>query len=395
MAGPLSGVKILDLSRLLPGPFCTMLLADMGADVVKVEDPAGGDYLRWTPPLMADMSASFHALNRNKKSISLNLKHPRGASLLLELVKKFDVVLEQFRPGVMDRLGVGYEMTRKANRRIVYCALSGYGATGPYRDRAGHDLNYMAIAGAASFTGPKGGPPVVPAVQVGDIGGGALMAAVGILAALNHRDRTGEGQFVDVSMTDGILAWITHAAAVYFAEGGRQEPRPGETRLNGLNLCYRIYETKNGRHVTMGALEPKFWEAFCKAVGKPHLIAQQYVEGPEQEASAREIEALFRSKTLQEWTDFCSDKDLMIEPVLTFGEAFSHPQALARQMVIEVDDPRTGPQRQIGFPVKFSATPGEIRATAPELGQHTEEVLVAELGYSRDMIAELRDEKVI
>jgi crotonobetainyl-CoA:carnitine CoA-transferase CaiB-like acyl-CoA transferase len=187
MAGPLSGVKILDLSRLLPGPFCTMLLADMGADVVKVEDPEGGDYLRWTPPLLADMSASFHALNRNKKSITLNLKHPRGASLFLELVKKFDVVLEQFRPGVMDRLGVGYEMTRKANRRIVYCSLSGYGATGPYRARAGHDLNYMAIAGAAAFNGPRGGPPVVPAVQVGDIGGGALMAAVGILSALHHR----------------------------------------------------------------------------------------------------------------------------------------------------------------------------------------------------------------
>ena len=395
MAGPLSGVKILDLSRLLPGPFCTMLLADMGADVVKVEDPVGGDYLRWAPPLMADMSASFHALNRNKKSITLNLKHPRGASLFLELVKKFDVVLEQFRPGVMDRLGVGYDITRKANRRIVHCSLSGYGATGPYRDRAGHDINYMAIAGAASLTGPKGGPPVVPAVQVGDIGGGALLAAVGILAALHHRDRTGEGQLVDVSMTDGILAWLTHAAAVYFAEGSTPEPRPGETRLSGVNLCYRIYETKEGRHVTMGALEPKFWEAFCRAVGKPHLIPLQYVEGPEQDAPAREIEDLFRSRTLPEWTEFCADKDLMIEPVLTFGEAFSHPQAVARGMVIEVDDPRTGPQRQIGFPVKFSTTPGEIRTTAPGLGQHTEEVLVAELGYDRDTIAELREEKVI
>jgi len=297
MAGPLSGVKILDLSRLLPGPFCTMLLADMGADVVKVEDPVGGDYLRWAPPLLGGLSASFHALNRNKKSITLNLKHPRGASVLLELVKKFDVVLEQFRPGVMDRLGVGYEAARKANRRVIYCALSGYGASGPYKDRAGHDLNYMGIAGAASLTGPKGGPPVIPAVQVGDIGGGALMAAIGILSALRHRDRTGEGQFVDVAMTDGILSWLTHSAAVYFAEGGKEEPRCSETRLNGLDLCYHIYETKDGRHVTMGALEPKFWEAFCREVGKEHLICEQYTEGPAQEKPLQDLVELFRSKS--------------------------------------------------------------------------------------------------
>jgi crotonobetainyl-CoA:carnitine CoA-transferase CaiB-like acyl-CoA transferase len=235
---------------------------------------------------------------------------------------------------------------------------------------------------------------VIPVVQVGDIGGGALMAAIGILAALHHRDRTGEGQFVDVAMSDGIVGWLAHQAAVYFADPS-VEPRPGETRLNGLNLCYRIYETRDGRHVTMGALEPKFWEAFCRAVEKPHLIPQQYAEGPDQEAPRQELEALFRSRTLEEWVAFCADKDLMLEPVLTFGEAFAHPQVQARQMVIEVDDPRTGPQRQVGFPVKFSGTPGEIRAFAPELGQHTEEVLVTELGYSREAIAELREEKVI
>jgi len=394
MGGPLSGIKILDLSRLLPGPFATMLLADMGAEVVKVEDPNGGDYGRWAPPLLGNLSAHFHALNRNKKSITLNLKHPQGASLFLQLVKKFDIVLEQFRPGVMDRLGVGYQDARKANARIVYCSLTGYGADGPYRDRAGHDLNYMGIAGAASTTGPAGGPPVVPGVQVGDIGGGALMCAIGILAALHHRDRVGEGQFVDVSMTDGIVSWLVLQASDYFADP-REEPRPGEMRLNGSLLCYRIYETGDGRHVTMGALEPKFWEAFCRAVGKDHLLAEQYAMGPAQEKPREELEALFRSKTFDQWVAFAADKDLMLEPVLTFGEAFSHPQIKARKMVIEIDDPRTGPQKQLGFPVKFSETPSEIRAFAPELGQHTEEVLVKELEFSRDKIAELRQENVI
>jgi crotonobetainyl-CoA:carnitine CoA-transferase CaiB-like acyl-CoA transferase len=395
MAGPLSGVKILDLSRLLPGPFCTMLLADMGADVVKVEDPSGGDYLRWMPPLVGQMSALFQVLNRNKKSITLDLKHPRGASLLLELVREFDVVIEQFRPGVMDRLGVGYEAARKANRRIVYCSLTGYGATGPYKDRAGHDLNYLAITGAAFITGPEGGPPVIPGLQIGDIGGGALMAALAILAALHHRDRTGEGQYVDVSMTDGILSWLAIHAAAYFADPSSNEPGPSTMRLNGGSLCYHIYETKDGRFMTIGALEPKFWEAFCRAVGKEQLIAEQFVGGSAMEKPLAEMRALFRSRTLAEWTAFCEDKDLMVEPILTLGEAFSHPQVLARRMVIEVDDPRAGPQRQIGFPLKFSNTPSEIRTPAPDLGQHTDEVLVRELGYSREAIAELRNERVI
>lgn len=394
MAGPLSGIKILDLSRLLPGPFGTLLLADMGAEVLKVEDPNGGDYGRWAPPLLGNLSCHFHALNRNKKSITINLKHPEGVSLLLRLAKKFDVLIEQFRPGVMDRLGVGYEEVRKANPRIVYCALSGYGATGPYKDRAGHDLNYMGIAGAASITGPKGGPPVVSGLQIGDVGGGALMCVIGILAALHHRDRAGEGQFVDVSMTDGIVSWLALQAADYFADP-KEDPGPGDMRLNGGLLCYRIYETRDGRHVTMGALEPKFWEAFCRTVDKAHLIAEQYSQGTAREKPLEELEALFKSKTFDEWVAFAADKDLMIEPVLTFSEAFSHPQIKAREMVVEVDDPRTGPQRQLGFPIKFSETPGEIRNFAPELGEHTEEVLIKELEYSREEIAQLRKDKVV
>jgi len=394
MAGPLSGIKILDLSRLLPGPFGTLLLADMGAEVVKVEDPNGGDYGRWAPPLLGNLSCHFHALNRNKKSITINLKHPEGVSLLLHLVKKFDVLIEQFRPGVMDRLGVGYEEVRKANPRIVYCALSGYGATGPYKDRAGHDLNYMGIAGAASITGPREGAPVVSGLQIGDIGGGALMCVIGILSALHHRDRAGEGQFVDVSMTDGIVSWLALQAADYFAEP-KTVPGPGDMRLNGGLLCYRIYETSDGRHITMGALEPKFWEAFCRAVDRPHLIGEQYAQGTAREKPCEELEALFKSKTFDEWVAFAADKDLMLEPILTFGEAFSHPQVKAREMVVEVNDPRTGPQRQLGFPIKFSETPGEIRSFAPELGEHTEEVLVRELEYSREEIARLRKDKVV
>jgi crotonobetainyl-CoA:carnitine CoA-transferase CaiB-like acyl-CoA transferase len=294
----------------------------------------------------------------------------------------------------MDRLGVGYEATRKANPRIVYCSLTGYGHTGPYKDRAGHDLNYMGVAGAASLTGPKGGAPVVPGVQVGDIGGGGLMCVIGILAALHHRDRVGEGQFVDVSMTDGIVSWLALQASDYFA-GGRVEPRPGEMRLNGSLLCYRIYATRDGRHVTMGALEPKFWEAFCRAVGKEHLIAEQYAPEEAQEGPLAELEDLFRSRTLQEWVEFCADKDLMVEPVLTFGEAFSHPQIKAREMIIEVDDPRAGTMNVTGFPIKFSEAPGKIRRLAPDLGEHTEEVLVKDLEYTREKISKLREEKVI
>ncbi|MGH9388025.1 MAG: CaiB/BaiF CoA transferase family protein, partial [Vicinamibacteria bacterium] len=271
-------MKILDLTRLLPGPYSTMLLGDMGADVLKIENPNGGDYSRWVPPLREGLSAYFMHLNRNKRSLSLNLKSPKGVEVLMDIVPRYDALMEQFRPGVCDRLGIGYEAVKGRNPSIVYASLTGYGQTGPFRDRAGHDLNYMGIAGAASITGVRGGPLVIPGVQVADLGGGALMMALGLLAALLHRQKTGEGQFLDVSMLDGCVSWLSPHAAEFLLEGG-ESPRAGEMRLNGGPICYRIYETREGGPMSMCALEPKFWESFCRAVEKPHLILAQYSMG--------------------------------------------------------------------------------------------------------------------
>ncbi len=288
MSGPLSGVRVLDLSRLLPGGFCSLLMADFGADVIKVEDTGMGDYVRWAPPFYegADRSAAsalFLSLNRNKRSIRVDLKTEQGREVLLRLARDADVLLESFRPGVMDRLGVGYETLREANPGLVYCAITGYGQDGPLRDRAGHDMNYLGRIGLLGLSGDADGPPVQAAGQIADLGGGALMAAFGILAALRERDRTGEGQFVDSSMADGALSWLAMVAARYFAEG--RTPRRGELELAGSLVCYRPYRCSDG-WVTLGALEPKFWQAFCRGVGREDLIERQF-DRPGSEAHAR------------------------------------------------------------------------------------------------------------
>jgi len=275
---PLEGIRVLDLSRLLPGPFCSLLLADFGADVVKVEDTALGDYIRWAEPKVAGAeptaaSAMFLALNRNKRSIRVDLKTEAGRDVLLRLVRDADVLLESFRPGVLDRLGVGYERLREVNPGLVYCAISGYGQDGPYRDRSGHDLNYLGLVGLLGLSGDRGGPPGQAAGQIADLGGGALMAAFGILAALRERDRSGEGQLVDVSMADGSLSWLAMVAASYFASG--RAPRRGDLELGGRLVCYRPYACADG-WVTLGALEPKFWAAWCRGVGREDLVEKQF-----------------------------------------------------------------------------------------------------------------------
>ncbi|HKH69331.1 MAG TPA: CoA transferase, partial [Reyranella sp.] len=295
--GALEDVKVLDLSRLLPGGFCSLLLADFGAEVLKVEDTGMGDYVRWAIPKYegAEDSASaayFLALNRGKKSIRINLKEERGREVLLKLVREYDVVLESFRPGVLDRLGVGYERMRQENPRIVYCAISGYGQDGPYRDRSGHDMNYLGLVGLLGLTGDADGPPVQAAGQIADLGGGALMAAFGIMAALRERDRSGEGQMVDVSMADGSLSWLAMVAAKYFAE--RVTPKRGDLELAGSLVCYRPYACADG-YVTLGALEPKFWQAWCRGIGRDDLIPKQF-ERPGTETHA-EVERIFLDKT--------------------------------------------------------------------------------------------------
>ncbi len=392
MSLPLEGVRVLDLSRLLPGPFCSLLLADFGAEVIKVEDMGMGDYARWSPPYYEGAEetakgALFLGLNRNKTSIRLNLKDERGREVLLRLVQEADVVLESFRPGVLDRLGVGYERMREVNPGIVYCAITGYGLDGPLRDRSGHDMNYLGLVGLLGLTGEADGPPVQAAGQIADVGGGGLMAAFGILAALRERDRSDEGQLVDVSMADGALSWLAMTAANFLADG--EVPRRGHIPLGGMFVCYRPYACADG-WVTLGALEPKFFRNFCVGTGREDLIDQQF-QPPGSDAH-REIEAIFAARTRDEWAAFASEHDCCLEPVLELDEVLDSELVRAREMVVEIDQPGADrPVRQLGVPVKLSRTPGDPRRLpGPGLGEHTTAVL-SEAGYTDAEIAELTE----
>jgi alpha-methylacyl-CoA racemase len=387
----LAGLRVLDLSRLLPGGFCSLLLADFGADVVKVEDTGMGDYVRWAEPRYPDAEPSaggamFLALNRGKRSVRIDLKRDAGREVFLRLVAGADVLLESFRPGVMERLSVGWEQLRAENPRLVYCAITGYGQDGPYAGRAGHDMDYLARVGLLDLTGEPEGPPVQAAGQIADLGGGALMAAFGILAALRERDRSGEGQLVDVSMADGALSWLAMEAARVLA--GATRPARGRAELAGGLLCYRPYRCADG-WVTLGALEPKFWQAWCEGVGRDDLAARQFE--PVGSDTHREVEAVFAARTRAEWQAFNDEHDCCLEPVLGLDEALESELVRAREMIVEIDQPGAGPVRLLGTPVKLSRTPADpTRAGGPPLGADTEAVL-AEAGYSGAEIRALTD----
>ena len=383
----LESVRVLDLSRMLPGPYCSMMLGDLGADVIKVEEPKIGDPTRHTRPLVDRKSAAFAQVNRNKKSIAIDLKRPEGRELFLKLASTADCVLEQFRPGVVDRLGVGYKTVSEINPRIVYCSLTGFGQDGPHRDRSGHDLNYLALSGVLGLTSDEGGKPVIPGVQIADLAGG-MIAGFAILAALLGRQRTGRGQFVDVSMFDVMLSMLPVPAAHHFA--GKTIPVGGKYVLSGAYPFYNVYETSDGRFMTLGALEPKFWANFCLAVGREDLIARQFDEGQPREKLFEEVRTIFKSRTQSKWVEMMRDADCCCEPVLSMTEAFAHAQTHAREMVREsmsITD-------QLGFSYKLSDTPPREARPAPALGENTAELL-DEIGISKDERARLESSGII
>jgi alpha-methylacyl-CoA racemase len=386
---PLAGLRVLDLSRLLPGPYASLVLADLGADVVKVEERVGGDYLRWWPPLAGQQSGAFHALNRNKRSLGLDLKAPRGPEVLKRLAARADVVLESFRPGVMDRLGVGWEALRAANPRLVLCSISGYGQEGPYRALAGHDLDYCAIAGALAVNGPAE-RPVPIGVQVADLCGGAWPAVAGILAALLRRGVTGLGAHVDIAMADGVAAMLTMPQAMADARGTPLR-REGE-QLNGGAACYRVYRTADGRHVALGALEPQFFARFCEAAGVRELAERQFDDGGRGPVEA--LVALFATRSRDEWTRLGHEHDCCLAPVLTGDEPRSDPQLKARGVFLEVETPWEGKALpSLATPVRLAGVVAPLRP-APRLGADTDAVL-REAGFSDGEVGALREAGVV
>ncbi len=383
---PLQGTRVLDLSRLYPGPYATLVLADLGADVVKVEDPGGGDYLRWMPPLAGEQSGWFHALNRNKRSLALDLRRPEGPAALLRLARRFDVVVESFRPGVLDRLGVGWEALSRENPRLVLCSISGYGQDGPYRDRAGHDIDYVALAGVLAVNGPPE-HPVPLGVQVGDVAGGAWPAVTGILAALLGCHATGKGAWIDVAMAEGALAMLALQQGAADAEG--RALRRGGEQLNGGSACYRVYRAKDGGFVALGALEPKFFKAFCDAVGRPDLADRQFDREGDVEGPVEEVAAVFASRTRADWAAFAEAHDVCVMPVLEGDEPRRDPQLVHRRSFVEVPTPWAGRSMPgIASPVRLRGVEAPLRP-APRLGEDGEAVL-AESGFTPGEIAALR-----
>lgn len=380
---PLTGVKILDLTRLLPGPMCTLHLADMGADVLKIEELSIGDYARLMPPMQNKNSVFFHAVNRNKRSIAIDLTREEGRLLFLKLSETADIIVESFRPGVVNKLGIDYETLKKNNPKLIYCSITGYGQTGPYRDKAGHDINYCAYTGVLDR---KEEQPFIPNFQIADVVGGSLNAAMGILAALVQQKMTGEGQYIDVSIMDGILAHATPALAqVDHGEHGF---------LTGALPCYSIYETSDKKFMALGALEFKFWERFCKAINRADLVIFHMVAEEQAQKVFAEVSAIFESNTQQFWTDKFKDIDCCVSPILTLKESLDNEQVKARSMVQIKNYPDEGEVLQFGLPLKFSSFEFKVEMPAPLLGEHTQQELLA-IGYSEIEIKQLRETKII
>lgn len=388
---PLRGIKVLDLSRLLPGGFCSMMLGDFGAEVIKIEEPGRGDYVRWAPPFINGQSAYFLSINRNKKSMVLDLKHPKGAEVFVRLARGADVVLESYRPGVVGRLGIGYPPIAKINPRIIYCSISAFGQSGPLRNREGHDLNCLALSGLLSITGKKGGPPIIPGVQLSDYAGG-MMAIGAILLALIERQKSGRGQYCDISMLDAITSWMGMHLVKYLADG--LLPGPQDSMFNGVLACYNIYETKDNRHIVLGALEEKFWVSFCKSIKRKDLIPLQLEAQDIQEQVKQELSHLFRRKTRAEWLKLLDGQGTCFSPVLNIEEVLHFSPLQERGMFQGIR--RKGGKKfpLVGFPIKISRTPAAYSIPPPWMGQDSRSVLQT-AGFSLQEIRLLERKGII
>lgn len=372
--GALDGIRVVDLSRMLPGPYCSMILADHGADVIAVEDRKfQGDGL------------FFNDLNRNKRHMSLNLKTPEGREIFFKLVAKADVVIEGFRPGVVQRLGVDYEAVRQCNPAVIYCSISGYGQTGPLRDRVGHDVNYIGNAGILDLIGEKNGAPIIPGIQIADIAGGTMNAAVGILLALYAREKTGKGQYIDISMTDGVLGLLALPSFLSQSRGRQQKASDG--LLSHRYGCYNTYETADGRYISIGALEARFWKRLCEQLQRPQYIPLQYDEDKRHEI-IEDFRQIFRMKSMADWDAELAELEICFSVVKNMADIVADVHFQEREMVHSYPGENGEMKYGFGIPVKLSETPGTLRTKPGKFGEDTHKI-VAELGYSADQVEAL------
>ncbi len=378
--GALSGITVIDLSRLLPGPYCSMILADHGARVIAIE----------SKQFIAD-GLFFNTINRNKEHMTLNLKTEEGKQIFFQLLEKADVVLEGFRPGVVDRLGVDYKSVCKVTPKIIYCSITGYGQYGPFRDRVGHDVNYLSYAGVLNLIGEPDRPPSIPGIQIADIAGGGMNAAIGILLALFAREKTGKGQYIDISMTDGMVAFLP--IALYFQQLTAKDPKRADALLSHRYACYNTYETADGRFLSIGAVENRFWKRLCDHLGVSEYASLQYDDSRRKEILDF-MRSSFKNKTLDEWDAELAHLEICWGRVQTFSEMLDDPLFREREMVLELDDPAGEKQPAIGVPIKLSETPGSVRRAAVDFGKSTVSIL-KELGYSEKEIMRFTKAEVI
>jgi len=385
MPGPLQGLKVLDFTTLLPGPYATMMLADMGADVLRIVSGTRPDVLAYFPPFIpgTDLSSAYAYLGRGKRCMTLNLKDSRAVRIVHRLIASYDILIEQFRPGVMEKFGLDYQSLKVVNPAVIYCSITGYGQTGPLRNRAGHDINYLARSGVMSYSGRRETGPALTGIQIADIASGSYNAIVGMLSAVICRKETGKGQQIDISMADGMIAFNAIAAAAFLIDG--EDPGPEGTILNGGSL-YDFYETKDGFYISVGSIEPQFFAAFCRTINCPELIPGG-IAPPDIMQAKQKVRKTIKSRTREDWMDLFSQVDACVEPVLSLSEALNDNHTTERGLVVEIDLPGGGSVRQPGNPIKFSGTPQEYKKAGVTAGMNNREVLL-ELGYRDEEIEE-------